>query len=279
MVTRYLGTCPVCEGDYRLHKMRMVHHGYKRPGTGSIHGDCPGVGYLPYEISTEGTEHYAAGLGRTREVRQAALDRLQSGTVTKLSKVLNPRDRYAPPRFKELTPADGYEFRRELEDRIRDLEYEIKGIDRELERCDRLISTWVERPVRTEEEDVARRAEASAARRAALDEARAARQSKRDVISAKNAERAAEKAALIQEYRDIFNELAFRAGEPGVHREAMGHWQKMQRRKRKKAYLNFREHEMGIDEALEALKLAKRWIRDPNRFAYADDYGLEPRVY
>lgn len=44
-VTRYVGKCPICEGDFKLTTdaihgnfgdgQKMVHHGYQRPGDGS----------------------------------------------------------------------------------------------------------------------------------------------------------------------------------------------------------------------------------------------------
>jgi hypothetical protein len=72
-----LGTCPVCDRIQKLnlkvglgHRHRskqkehplMVLHGYKRPGDGWIYGDCFGVGYPPYELSTEGCEAWATKL-------------------------------------------------------------------------------------------------------------------------------------------------------------------------------------------------------------------------
>ena len=50
--TRFLGWCPVCERDIKVRDNRLVHHGYQRPGVGYIVGDCFGVGYEPYELST-----------------------------------------------------------------------------------------------------------------------------------------------------------------------------------------------------------------------------------
>ena len=51
-VTRYVGNCQICERDQKLTvDMKMVHHGYLRPGDGEIHGDCPCVGAEPYEVS------------------------------------------------------------------------------------------------------------------------------------------------------------------------------------------------------------------------------------
>ncbi len=64
-----VGSCPICDRLQKLEKKRtrsghpvMVHHGYKRPGTGYIYGDCFGVGYPPYELSAEGCEAYLVQL-------------------------------------------------------------------------------------------------------------------------------------------------------------------------------------------------------------------------
>lgn len=41
--------CQICENRQCMTRDgRMVHHGYQRPGDGYIHGDCMGVGYLPF---------------------------------------------------------------------------------------------------------------------------------------------------------------------------------------------------------------------------------------
>jgi hypothetical protein len=40
--------CQICEGQFCTKGGRMVHHGYQRPGDGAIHGDCYGVGHIPF---------------------------------------------------------------------------------------------------------------------------------------------------------------------------------------------------------------------------------------
>jgi hypothetical protein len=51
-VLRYAGQCQFCERSQKIDRHRnMVHHGYERPGTGWIEGDCPGVGFPPYQLS------------------------------------------------------------------------------------------------------------------------------------------------------------------------------------------------------------------------------------
>ena len=49
--THYIGLCPVCMNRIKCQGERLVHHGYKRPGDGCIHGDCFGVGREPHELS------------------------------------------------------------------------------------------------------------------------------------------------------------------------------------------------------------------------------------
>jgi hypothetical protein len=60
------GTCPVCFRRQKLapkskfgsdrSRPGMVLHGYERPGFGFIDGNCSGVGWPPFELSSEGTE-------------------------------------------------------------------------------------------------------------------------------------------------------------------------------------------------------------------------------
>src|SRR5271157_2183951 len=80
-VTRYIGNCQICEGDQKLHDGLMVHHGYRRPGTGYIVGDCPGVGEVPYEVSCELIKAHVARLKVYVKNRKAYLAALQSGRV------------------------------------------------------------------------------------------------------------------------------------------------------------------------------------------------------
>jgi len=274
-VTRYIGTCPVCERQQRLHKMRMVHHGYRRPGTGEIEGDCFGVGYPPYELSSEGTEDYLEKLLGQREHYQDFLRRLEAGEVRTLHKDVSI-GRFSPPKMVTLTPADGYDFDEELRSRIRDTRYYIRGLDTEIARCERLIKDWVKRPVRTIEEEAQELERLRVEREAAREELRAARRSKREALDAKNRQREEERLALMDEYRRKFNDLAFEADAPGVQARAQSLWEEMHRRSRKKAYLRFQPWDLGIDAALAALKLAAPSATMRSGFRYAYDSGYLP---
>ena len=64
----------------------MVNHGYQRPGIGYLVGDCFGVGYPPFELSSKGTQDYVQALqGRLAKDEKRLMD-LQDGRVTKLTK-------------------------------------------------------------------------------------------------------------------------------------------------------------------------------------------------
>lgn len=292
-VTRYVGTCPVCEGEYKLHRLKMVHHGYTRPGTGEIEGDCPGVGWPPFEISPDGAIHYLDnGLVPRLEKLTASLLSLKSGHVNELRK----KDGYEGsfrnrvPKFKLLTRSDGYEFEQELRIRIRETERQVEWVSKDVTRLERKIEGWVEGPVRTEDEVQQVRQRMTDERRSVIEVARQAKRDKRTALDAKQAAREQEQIDLIQEYRDIFNRLAFLANDigekdsHGVLKEAKNHWVQMYKRKDKKSYLHFYPHRLEIPEALVQLKLAVLDTPDadasnPRSYIYANDSGWEPQPY
>lgn len=277
MVTRYVGTCPVCERYHRLHKMRnMVHHGYRRPGTGEIEGDCLGVGWPAWELSPDGTIHYLEQARKELRHHEDFLHRLESGQVHELT-VEDGFERVGwgqrIPKYKTLTTADGEKFERALDQKIRETAGRVDAWRRTVHYLVQKIPTWSEQPLITEEEEIRRRE--SAPERVQAREAREAKRAeklvKRQALDAKNRQRIDEKLALINEYRDLFNTLAF---DPSYANKqaALHHWIKMHARKKKKGYLNFWETELGVDEALIALGLAKRvtWGRG---ISYADAWG------
>lgn len=55
--------CQVCERQQATHEGRMMHHGYRRPGWGSIVGDCFGVGHAPFP-ATDALELWRAAVAK-----------------------------------------------------------------------------------------------------------------------------------------------------------------------------------------------------------------------
>lgn len=90
------GTCPVCEMNVKMRKgvQRLVHHGYERPGDGYIVGDCFGVGYAPWELSSHGKIDFLSGVVRPRlEHLTRTLARLDKATCEKVT-VVNTRSSF-----------------------------------------------------------------------------------------------------------------------------------------------------------------------------------------
>jgi hypothetical protein len=140
------GTCPACFVLYKLRpggkeKLKVVLHGYNRPGYGYTVGSCPGTDFPPYEFSTEGTIAYKGRLERSQESEKRSLANMKSGKVTSFTQT----DRYTK---KETTHRKGEpEFERILEDRIFSTERTIKSLDDEIDFLGDKIRTWTRRPL------------------------------------------------------------------------------------------------------------------------------------
>jgi hypothetical protein len=155
-----VGTCPVCERPIRVRSGKMVHHGYVRPGRGHIVGDCFAVGRAPYEVSCEATRDYRAVLARRRDTAADFLARLEAGSVETLYADARvpvpttlPRGAFArkdagwtswqsPVHRDETDPRRREVWRSEWTRARQEACSEIRGLDGEGARCDRLIEAW-----------------------------------------------------------------------------------------------------------------------------------------
>jgi hypothetical protein len=73
-------TCWRCWRNIKLTDDRtMVHHGYQRPGSGEIFGDCAGVFFPPYELSVEPGRMAATDAERKLEAAVTRLERFEAG--------------------------------------------------------------------------------------------------------------------------------------------------------------------------------------------------------
>lgn len=186
--TRYVGWCPICGRDIKVRDNHLVHHGYQRPGIGHILGDCPGVGYPPYEISTRACDAYRHRLIEAIRNANEYIARLQQDppdlrlTFDDYDPVKR-RVRRSRPGGPALTvtitrdQADaleaqlpGYDKGRYSWDERRtwviDREQARLGeLDRSLRRMDELIAEWPgPRPLRTIEEEINRQEQSRAER-------------------------------------------------------------------------------------------------------------------
>lgn len=195
-----LGTCPVCEGDFKIQKGVLVHHGFTRPGDGVIHGDCFAVGYKPYEVSAEGCEEYKSVLERSLASQKDYLSRLQTGKVTYFHELRMRWDRSHEAVTHVVGVTEPYTMRRYFESKVREVESQIHGLESEVARMNRLITGWTLKPLREVTEEMAAKItkearEARAAERAAK---KAERDAKRAALDARTAAREAKKEAAFQ---------------------------------------------------------------------------------
>lgn len=191
-VERLLGTCPICEGTYKLHDERMVHHGFKRPGDGAIHGDCFAVGHPPYEVSCEITKVYRVAVQESLDRLNATLARYKTGEVTYFTEYRGRRGWTFAECMVEyaLGVTEPYTWSRMYESKTHELEYQIRMTTSEIARLTRLIDTWQPRDIRTVMEDKAQNEKAARDARAAEVKA------KRDERAKKEAEKKARREAL-----------------------------------------------------------------------------------
>ena len=133
------GSCPVCFQNIKA-KPEIVLHGYRRPGTGQVYGNCFGMGFLPFEVSVKGTKAYLdEKLEPQLKDLQKYLGDLKAGKVKEL--------RSNRGRDKVITPADqGWDY--ELKNAIENMEkYKIPNLEAFVAAYRRLIQHWKERPL------------------------------------------------------------------------------------------------------------------------------------
>jgi hypothetical protein len=152
--TRHLGTCPVCTAEQKLTPdSKMVHHGFRRPGHGSIVGDCFGVGYLAYQLSCEGTKAYLRLVQGDMQSNVERLHNLTTGQVKVLCKQVSEGfGSKRTTKVVEVQEGEGPEFGRLLQIAIANVESNIKHIGYEIERLNKLVTEWAPQAVRTVEE-------------------------------------------------------------------------------------------------------------------------------
>jgi hypothetical protein len=138
------GTCPVCGGLYKTNASRkMVHHGFEiSGGTGHYYGcrvgSCPGVGFLPYELGTEGCEAYKITLNRKRdELIQSILD-LHNQVADEQTEIVRVNGNNEFRKYARGTTR--YEHIRTSA--ISRCTYEQRQVESSIEMMDELIAKW-----------------------------------------------------------------------------------------------------------------------------------------
>jgi hypothetical protein len=215
---RHLGTCPVCQLEFKARgedrDLRMVHHGYRRPGWGRIVGDCFGVHHAPYEISAKGCEAWKAVCLNSIVGLTAYLTRLhgpEAGWPEMFTRASFRRGRPGTTYHRDA-PGERLEYDSLRRAAIHETEARIRNLDAEVTRMETLIAAWGPKVVKawSEEIEAAQIKADREARAAVLTEKRAAKAAKRAAIDAKatalEAKRAALKAGLDAEFAALAKE-------------------------------------------------------------------------
>lgn len=194
--TRFIGWCPVCQRDIKVRSGLLVHHGYQRPGVGYIIGDCPGVGYEPYETGTGAADAYLKDIVLPQlsqaqwnlqvltrpegppwlvfEQYDVATRRVIRDPRTGAPETIRLSHTDANARAAELPgyDRDRYSWDRQLRIAIAQTESEIEFWGREQARIERLIRDWQPQPLRTIEQEIERQRQSRSEREAEREAAR-----------------------------------------------------------------------------------------------------------
>jgi hypothetical protein len=139
------GTCPVCSGNFKRNSPGLVHHGYTRPGTGFIHGDCFGVGYLPWELSPQGAQDYVAQVLKPHlESSRTYLNSLKTGAVVVLFKTVSKyiNGMHENQKVAVTREENEYEYEQLLRSAIYNTEREVRWGEETVARFETSIANW-----------------------------------------------------------------------------------------------------------------------------------------
>lgn len=267
--TRFLGHCQICEQEQKLHEGRMVHHGYTRPGHGFIEGDCSGVKEVPYEVSCELLKKYLPQVQNHLANLKVFLAGLESGSITHIQ-FLNSSGFSRRVELVEYVAGvtEYHLFVRQMGYKVSLTKGQISQLEQEIARLERRIADWKPAPIRTIEEQMA---EVKAGKDARAAERAAARQVKNAKIAAtkaKQAELAARRQAIVDDFKTKFITLA--ADPTPENKKAAA---ALANETTKVKYNFFYIRELGCDEALITLGLAKRDDRDARWVTYGYQFN------
>lgn len=238
-VTRYVGNCQICERDQKLTvDMRMVHHGYTRPGHGNIEGDCPCVGEVPYETSCDRIKSYVKSCRNQLANAQSYLTKIVTGKVTEFETTEGNWGRKLTFKSYSKYVSSPHWFDAELGAVRQRVESQIYFLEQDIAHRDARIAAWKKVPVRTVEEEAAKEQAEKDARKTERQAAKAVRDVKKAATRARvEALEARRKAA-----RDVFKArlMALAAMPPSGDRDAMAdklYDDMMSKKARKEAYI------------------------------------------
>ena len=131
------GECQICQRRHILDSRgNLVLHGYQRPGHGYIVGDCFGVGYPPWEVSSDRLAEWIELL--KKRSKQANEDAVKASKLTNIT-INRGSDRN--PRMVTLTKGEAG-FEAEIEKRVRNLKQQAQWMADDAKRETQRLKTW-----------------------------------------------------------------------------------------------------------------------------------------
>jgi hypothetical protein len=263
VATRRVGNCQVCERDIKLYSLvsgepkdddlRMVHHGYERPGHGHIEGDCPGVGEQPYERSKAIVERMLSAAEVRLAHSQKYLHRLQVGEVTSITREeWDYAARANKPKTYVRSEMENWDWSEVLRKETRDTERAIDLWGSQVKHLRQRIAEWKLVPVRTIEEIVAVEQAKKAAREGEKAKKRAERDAKEAAKRAKKQALEDKRVAISRDLAEKFTALAAADDKPGARDLAY------RAKKKYHSWIYYEADRLGIDDVLIRLGVAYR---------------------
>jgi hypothetical protein len=190
LIDRYVGTCPVCEGTFKVHGSAMVLHGYERPGIGYIEGKCPGVDQPAYQISTQGCERYQSIMQGIADRTENRLHHIEThdDPISREERRQVPGKPWETENVKVTYRLGDAKYDHAKRMLVAQVQSELRHATDEVKRMQRLIKNWTLLPLPTIKEDEERAERAT-------HEKRSAKLAEREAKEAAKRERAAKAAA------------------------------------------------------------------------------------
>lgn len=139
-----LGTCPCCFRDATLVSATTTiapHDDYGVTTVSHIVAECHGVGFPPFEISTDGSVSLLAVLNTTLAARRDSLAQLDTALAISVRSGTKLVNGHLLPTFKELD-RQHRDFDRAVASRRAELAVEIKAIEAEVRALTKRIASW-----------------------------------------------------------------------------------------------------------------------------------------
>lgn len=140
-----LGTCQICDRECAIVRNLISLHGYNRPGTGFITGECRGSNRLPYEVSADAIGEWIAELNKMLAADKELLANFESKREFGIRVPRVGPDGKAMPDKIEFIQDDDPRFAVTKVRAHTELVNRIEALLNEIARAERRLAAWVPR--------------------------------------------------------------------------------------------------------------------------------------